>query len=116
MIDSEKVTIDLQVTEQTKPINEISYGSIFVLEEEFKTENLHKSNGWVVSCESEMMKQPLMKLHMSGDDYLEFRHWCNLAVGLYNGDVYVLPKDIKCKLVAQTLELKNGGLLDDTDN
>lgn len=72
MIDSEKVTIDLQVTEQTKP--------------------------------------------MSGDDYLEFRHWCNLAVGLYNGDVYVLPKDIKCKLVAQTLELKNGGLLDDTDN
>ena len=31
MIDSEKVTIDLQVTEQIKPINEISYGSIFVL-------------------------------------------------------------------------------------
>lgn len=75
-----------------------------------------KSNGLVVSCEPEMMKQPLMKLHMSGDDYLEFRHLCNLAVGLHNGDVYALPKDTKCKLVTQTIELKNGGLLNDTND
>lgn len=116
MIDLQKVTIDLQATEHIKPINEISYGSIFVLEEEFKTENLHKSNGLVVSCEPEMLKQPLMKIHMTGDNYLEFRHWCNLAVGLHNGDVYTLPKDTKCKLVTQTIELKNGGLLNDTND
>ena len=40
MIDSEKVTIDLQVTEQIKPINEISYGSIFVLGEEFQEDKI----------------------------------------------------------------------------
>lgn len=108
--------IELQTSNETKLISEISYGSIFVLEEEFKTENLHKSNGLVVSCEPEMLKQPLMKIHMTGDNYLEFRHWCNLAVGLHNGDVYALPKDTKCKLVTQTIELKNRGLLDGTDD
>lgn len=116
MIDFQKVTIDLQAMEKIKPISEFPYGSIFVLGEEFKTENLHESNGLVVSCELEMLKQPLMKIHLSGDNYLEFRHWCNLAVGLYNGDVYALPKDTKCKLVIQTIELKNGGLLNDTND
>ena len=108
--------IELETSNETKSINEISYGSIFVLVEEFKTDKLRKSNGLVISFEPEMLEQPLMKIHMTGDDYLEIIHWCNLAVGLYNGDVYVLPKDIKCKLVTQTLELKNGGLLDDTNN
>lgn len=108
--------IELETNNATKPINELSYGSIFVLGEEFKTENLHEGNGLVVSCEPEMLKQPLMKIHMSGDTYLEFRHWCNLAVGLYNGGIYALPKDAKCKLVTQTIELKNGGLLNDTND
>ena len=35
--------IELQTNNATKSINELSYGSIFVLGEEFKTENLHKS-------------------------------------------------------------------------
>lgn len=108
--------IELQTSNETKLISEISYGSIFVLGEGFKTENLHNGNGLVMYFESEILEQPLMKIHMSGDNYLEFRHWCNLAVGLYNGDVYALPKDIKCKLVIQTIELKNGGLLNDTND
>lgn len=102
--------IDLQITEQTKPINEISSGSIFILAEEFKTEQLHNGNDLVMSFDSEMLEQPLMKTSMTNDNYLEHRYWCNLAVGLYDGNVYAIPKDTKCKLVTQTIELKNGRL------
>lgn len=108
--------IELQISNETKLISEISYGSIFVLGEEFKTENLHNGNGLVISFESEMLEQPLMKTSMTNDNYLEHRYWCNLAVGLYDGNVYAIPKDTKCHLVTQTIELKNGGLLDGTDD
>lgn len=107
--------IDLQTSNETKLISEISSGSIFVLGEEFKTEQLHNGNGLVMYFESEMLEQPLMKIY-TGDNYLEHRYWCNLAVGLYDGNVYEIPKDTKCKLVTQTIELKNGGLLDGTDD
>ena len=57
--------IELETNNATQSINELSYGSNSVLGEEFKTENLHKSNGLVVSCEPEMLKQPLMKMDMT---------------------------------------------------
>jgi hypothetical protein len=98
--------IELQTGNEIKPINEISSGSIFVLGEEFKTEHLHNGNDLVMSFESEMLGQPLMKTSMTNDNYLEHRYWCNLAVGLYDGNVYAIPKDAKCKLVTQTIELK----------
>lgn len=47
-----------------------------------------------------------MKTSMTNDNYLEHRYWCNLAVGLYDGNIYAIPKDTKCHLVAQTIELE----------
>lgn len=96
MIDSEKVTIDLQATEQIKQINEISYGSIFVLGEEFQEDKFLSEEYVIVP---ELLEQPLMKIRvfMSGN----FEKY-NFVVGLYDGITYAVDKNFKCKLIEIT--------------
>ena len=96
MIDSEKVTIDLQVTEQIKPINEISYGSIFVLGEEFQEDKILSEEYVVVP---ELLEQPLMKIRIFMSSNFEKY---NFVVGLYDGSTYSVNKNFKCKLIEIT--------------
>lgn len=96
MIDSEKVTIDLQVTEQIKPINEISYGSIFVLGEEFQEDKILSEEYIVVP---ELLEQPLMKIRVFMSSNFEKY---NFVVGLYDGSTYAVNKNFKCKLIEIT--------------
>ena len=103
MIDSEKVTIDLQATEQIKPINEISYGSIFVLGEEFQEDKFLGVNDVVVP---ELLEQPLMKIIIFMDSNFEKY---DVVVGLYDGSVYAVDKNFKCKLIEITNLSKVGG-------
>lgn len=92
MIDSEKVTIDLQATEQIKLLNEISYGSIFVLGEEFQ-EDKFLSKYVIVP---ELLEQPLMKIRaFMGSNSEKY----NPVVGLYDGSTYAVDKNLKCKLI-----------------
>ena len=93
MIDSEKVTIDLQATEQIKQINEISYGSIFVLGEEFQEDKFLSEEYVIVP---ELLEQPLMKIRaFMGSNSEKY----NPVVGLYDGSTYAVDKNLKCKLI-----------------
>ena len=92
MIDFQKVTIDLQAAKKIKPINEFSYGSIFVLGEEFQEDKFISDDAIV----PELLEQPLMKIKLFKDRYyIKY----NFVVGLYDGSVYAVDKNFKCKLI-----------------
>lgn len=96
MINLQKVTIDLQATEHIKPINEISYGSIFVLDEEFQEDKFISDDDAIVP---ELLEQPLMKIKLFKESNFEKY---NFVVGLYDGSAYAVDKNFKCKLIEIT--------------
>lgn len=103
MIDFQKVTIDLQATEQIKPINEFPYGSIFVLGEEFQEDKFISDDAIV----PELLEQPLMKIKLFKDRYyIKY----NFVVGLYDGSVYAVDKNFKCKLI-EIINLSKVGII-----